>query len=397
LILTTAVFDLDVYIVENYAPFLRPILDYKLFVIIGLIVIFWIIIGKKNFPGFFVYIICYPLILMLWKIPRLMIRNWEAVIILAPALFGLFSAFRIYFMCYALAFIAIACILSTNPIETYASQSINLLILSMGLLLILFLVHLWDSLQKAYNSSVFLKISQAITAFKEKLEDTAFITNLLLNNIKENEKSVGTSQNSGPLTVYMFNFGVEFLNNKIRNVIKSQKMDLYLILSWALTFSLNFFVFSFEYLALYKINPKSFSMPFEPNYLSFLGFSFGKVTPGSASQIVPIDSYSNFLCYTEIACSVVIYFILVFTVFTVTRQRYSADIETVINELNEIGFILEQASQQVLNIKLSDVEGVIFDSNYKLINWTRRLRGMPELPPPIEGSLGQSNDSEKKE
>lgn len=97
-VIKIAVFDVDVYLIDKYAPSLLWLLDFKFFLLLGVIIIAWIVLGKKEFPIFFIYIIGYPFIVLCWKIPKLLFRNWSIAIVLTPAVFEIVTTFR-FFSC----------------------------------------------------------------------------------------------------------------------------------------------------------------------------------------------------------------------------------------------------------------------------------------------------------
>src|SRR5438876_10814981 len=59
------VYDLDRYLVDAYAPGLRPVLDFRLFILLGLITSLWLILGNSRFRAFVAYVLLYPLVILL--------------------------------------------------------------------------------------------------------------------------------------------------------------------------------------------------------------------------------------------------------------------------------------------------------------------------------------------
>jgi hypothetical protein len=114
LLIKLAVFDLDIYLINIYAPSFNWLLDYKLFAFLSIISILWIIIGKKNFPIFFAYIMGYPFIILLWKAPKLLFKKWSAAFILITTLFEVIADFRFYFITFTLSLVSASSILSPN-------------------------------------------------------------------------------------------------------------------------------------------------------------------------------------------------------------------------------------------------------------------------------------------
>ena len=380
LILKLFVFDLDTYLIDNYVPSLHPVLDYKFLIFLCLIIIAWSII--KDFPIFILYVFGYPAVVMCWKIPMLLLRNGSLAIALTPPIYKIITTFRLYFFSSALAIIAAACILvSTNKIS---------LIISMIVLFILLLMHLFLSLQQAYKPTVFSKMSQRLSNFRVKLEEISFLKNIIERNGTIDEISSDSDDSSDNILTrqlsifYMIHCGFEVLNVKIREVFKSRTIDFYLMFSWFTTLFVTAIIFSLEYQALFKMNPKSFSIPFEPNYFSFLGFSFGSLATANISKIVPEDIYANGIYYAELSSSIVILVILIFSILTAARERYVEEIEGIIKEFSEIDTIFQQGSQQIFNLALADLEQALMDHDHKFVNAIRTIRGLPKLPTPSD-------------
>lgn len=378
LFLALTLFDIDLYLISKFVPALESVLYYKFFIFIGAVSIAWLIIGKKEFPKLVLYVILYPLIVILWKTPLIAWRNWSVAIILSPVIFTIASNFRSFFMGYALAMIITILIISFH--------NVVLLTLSMIILLMLLFVHLALSLLHAYKSTVFTKIADSISNIKIKLEDSTFLESML--ETSQTKSSEG-QKNEGSFddrlsTLYIFHWFVELINDKTRLVMRSRKMDLYLILSWFWTVALTTFVFSLEYFALYKIRATAFLAPYTLNYFSFLGFSFETLTTSNISAIEPSTFYAKTLCSLELACSLVIIIILVFTILTAARERYKEDIEQIARSLNDIALIIQDSSQRLFDLALTDVEIILVEHNQSLVNGLRKIRGLPEIRPKIE-------------
>ena len=61
------VFDIDIYLVAKLDPHLMWIVDYKFFLLTGLILIGFLVFNKTNIIGFILYTVFYPLIILFWK------------------------------------------------------------------------------------------------------------------------------------------------------------------------------------------------------------------------------------------------------------------------------------------------------------------------------------------
>jgi len=266
--------------------------------------------------------------------------------------------------------------------------SSNKILLSISMLILAaFLVsHLYSSFRKAYRSSVFSRLEGIISKLKNELSDTSFFQHMWDKEKARNEPKNDQDELQTQLsTLYLFYWGAEFIGEKVYQVSQSRKMDLYLILTWFWTVFLVAAIYSLEYFSLYKMVPNAFTAPFEPTYFSFLGFSFEKLTPSGVSTISPVNLPATLLCYSELACSLIIFVILVFTILTAARERYKEEIDNVVRQMTEIASILQGSFDKIFNMALADAEYILVTHNAALVNGLRKLRGLPELSAPNSG------------
>ncbi len=240
--------------------------------------------------------------------------------------------------------------------------------------------HLSSNFRKAYRSTVFSKLQGIISKIKSELSDTSSFQKMWDDTNKRNEPKNNQEEFQTQLsTLYLFYWGAEFLREKADYFLQSRKMDLYLILTWFWTVFVTVVIYSLEYFSLYKIIPNAFNAPFKPTYFSFLGFSFGKLTPSGVSAISPENLPAILLCYSELACSLVIFIILVFTILTAARERYKEDIYKIVKEMSEIASIFQSKFNIIFNIALAEAEYILLTHNASLVNGLRKLRGLPKL------------------
>jgi hypothetical protein len=65
------VFDIDGFLIAKEFLLLTLVVTYKFLFLIGILAIFWLYVGTGTILFFATYVIFYPLILLLWKIPNL--------------------------------------------------------------------------------------------------------------------------------------------------------------------------------------------------------------------------------------------------------------------------------------------------------------------------------------
>jgi hypothetical protein len=79
------VYDLDLFIIRGF-PVLEPLYPYKFFFFLGLLSVAWVVLRTKRFLKTIGYVLVYPLVLLLWRIPKLLFKNWALLVIFAPAI-----------------------------------------------------------------------------------------------------------------------------------------------------------------------------------------------------------------------------------------------------------------------------------------------------------------------
>lgn len=265
-------FDIDIYLANKYVPSFRWVLNYKFFSVLILISAILLIIGKKPFRKFLIYIIGYPLIILFWQIPKLLFRNWALTIAFSPAIYEIIISFRSRFVLITIVSLSALCVVLTN--------SPYLLIPSMVFLGTYLIVYLHRNLRRAYRSSIFEGLADLVKKLRIQLEkgEQKLWKKVEYDPASEKSKKDYEQQLS---TFYFLNWGVELIAEKLHMVAKSRKPDLYLMFSWLGTVFITSLIYAFEYFALYKVNPASFSIEHVPTFWNFWGFAFGKLTTSS--------------------------------------------------------------------------------------------------------------------
>lgn len=75
LLIKILVFDIDVFIINEYVPFLKWMISYKFFILIAVITIYWLVFGNKELAKTISVILFYPFILIIWRIPVIFFKR----------------------------------------------------------------------------------------------------------------------------------------------------------------------------------------------------------------------------------------------------------------------------------------------------------------------------------
>lgn len=368
-------FDVDVYLVETYTPSLRWLINYRFFGLLILISTMLIAIGKKPLRKFLLYIIAYPFIILFWKFPKLISRNWALAIAFTPFLAEAMTHFRFRFVFTSIAALSIICI-----IHAYNPYVLGAAMIFLGAYLI---SHLYRNLKRAYGSGMFQRLVDIVKKMRAKLESGEEQLWKMVDCDPDSEKARKEYEDQLN-SFYLINSLIDIIAEKLYVVAKTRKFNIYLIALLFWTFFITSFIYALEYWAVYKINPESFSADNGVTFWTFLGLSFDKLTASNISSINPVSTMAIVLCYTERFCILIILVVLVFSLFTVAREKYKEDIAEFIEELKKLGSEAQVQFSRHYDMLLNDVETAIFNKQAKMVNWLRKAKGLPVLPLPTK-------------
>jgi hypothetical protein len=114
---------------------------------------------------------------------------------------------------------------------------------------------------------------------------------------------------------------------KLQEVFDSRKTDLYFLGALLYTFLITLILFAFEYFALYKIQPTSFTGSGTKSFWTFFLFSFNALVHSGFASITPSSNLAFLLTNVELLAGIVIFIILVFVLLTSNRERYRQDLK----------------------------------------------------------------------
>jgi len=355
-------------------PLVDVVLRYRLLVVLGCIAILWLTLGNRRFILFVGFIIAYPIVVVLWKFPKLVFRNWAVAIAFLPAIHSIFTNFRTSFTFFTIALIAIflVCLADQN----------GLIVLGMLLTGAYLLIHYFRRFRLAFlPSTIFTHVSSTVQETWEKIRESPWAGPQ-----KGDRRSEEFQQKLGQnlLIMYMTTAGLYFLTARLKEVIDSRKLDLYLVGSLVYTFALTIVVFGVEYYGLERLHPGSFTGVSSPGLVDFIGLSFSTIMTASISPLKAISGLAQLASYLQLLGSLLIIILLVFIVLTSIRERYRRDLDGVVEEL---GSAAERAAALIegnYELTIASAEELLLKQNKSFARWLLRLRygeeGAKEIP-----------------
>jgi hypothetical protein len=372
------VLDIDVRLAERFAPQLRWVLDVKFFILIAVVALLWLLLGNRRFVPLAAYVVCYPLILLFWRLPLAAFHRWPIVLVFAPAIYRTVVTFRSAFMLYTLA------LLSALGATYGAGRGI--LTASMFGLGVFLLGHLYRAFRKAYSAGLIADLASLARKIRKSVEDGIFDSAATSTSPSPPDQVGIASIANDPLPgFYILPCLAEALGHRIARVATGRRYDLYLVGSWLYTVAITISVFSFEYLALHRMSPAAFASAEHASFWSFFGLSLGLLTTSNVSPIRPSSALAAGLCYAEIAGSVLMLVILAFAILTAGREAFRQDVEEFSTELRLIGTAFESRALALFQLTIDQMEYELVEKHEEMVKWLRKARGKSELPPPRPG------------
>lgn len=374
------IFDIMSYI-EGQSDLLGLLLRFRLLAILVAIAFLLLFLGNRRFFLFFGYILAYPFVVVCWHIPRILFKNWAIAVAFSPAVYSILSSFKVSFISF------VAALLSTFLVSLATYRP--LIATSMAVIAAYLVYHFSRRFRVAFSpSTVFADAAGAIGKTWGAIKDSALVKRPEGLALDSDEYKQKYGQNL--LTLYMLTTGLWFVGERLREVVRSRKLDMYFLVSLLYTFILTAVLFGFEYFGLYRLLPGSFVGVANPGLIDFLGLSFSTLMTSDISPLKPATGIAQISQYIQLFGSLLIVVLLVFVILTSIRERYRQDLDEVISELgvasDRIGSLLESNYE----LTIAGLEAWLLDFNPGITKWCLKIRHGEEGAKAIEAKAGRS-------
>ena len=350
------IYDIDLLLI-NQVSLLRGIYPYKFFFLLAGLATTWRLLGGKSFRKIFLYLAAYPFIVLFWRVPKLLFKNWATVLLFAPAIESLILKFKWRFVLTSFAMLAALGIsVFTNSI---------LLAACMSLLAVYLLLHYILRIRVAYKpESIFANIAPAIGMLWEQSIKAFKINEASVSTEGEPETPESRKKRMNNLkTLYLNNLLWSHLATRLQLAVTSRRTDLYFIGALIYTFILTVIVFGVEYWALFKINPSSFRTTGDVTLWEFFLFSFNAILHTEFTTLTATSTAALTLANLELMSGLIIGLFFVFVLLTSQRERYRQDLATVVDQLSRSAREIEAFLDTELGMKLIEVEVKIIEDD----------------------------------
>jgi hypothetical protein len=331
------VFDVDNYLVARFLPTYQPFLYFKSLFLVGVIVVVLLAVKSKRLAWACVYIILYPLIVVLWKVPKFIFKqhSWVLAFAFANSLISFVQAFKINFVTAGALLIALGIVV--------ASSSASLL---------------WSAIAILLAALIVLYVRRFIIVFQPSLVFEAYLRFFpRFRTVSPQMFALDADMKSLPMdrlspvqlekwktnlqTVVLYNRACLFVAKKLQDYQSSKLNFLSYIFSLIMLTGVTVAAFAGINMALFKLYRGFFLYSQEPTVFSFFYYSFNNLFHSPANIITPVLPISQGVFMLEVFFEFLLGALLVSLFFSVSNERYTNELKSVVVGLEREGKSME--------------------------------------------------------
>lgn len=332
LVVHVFIFDVDILIRNLSIPYLDTAFQYKWLVLAGFFALVFAVtrnIWSLSIAG---YVALFPLVVVCWKIPRLLWKTKSPLITLAflNAIFSFFRSIR-----YNLA--SVAALIFFSGIVFVSNSYYFVVGAIFGLLSILVIIYL-NRLRIVLRPSVLYEVhARAISFFSNSFQKTYKLDVKLQPFALARVPKELKSEILGNLQFLMIiNRGAYFLSAKLREFHRSNVRVLFYLFNLLILIFTTAYIFAVANFGLWRVSPDSFQVS-DARFFSFVYYSFSSVFGRGVIEIIPLGDFPKFLAILQIIFSFFVLAIIVTLVFSLQSKRDEEGIETAIEKIRSEG------------------------------------------------------------
>lgn len=345
------VFDIDIYLTQKFFPSYDWVLNYKFVIIITAIALL-LILSRKNFLAWFLYIVFFPAIVLFWKIPYFIFRqkSWALAFAVLNSIISFFRSLKYTFIVFAFYIAASTAILFFhNAFLIWAALfTILIIIIITYIRRFIFIFRPSDIFQ------FYIKIFSAIRTWGTKTDKgVSFFA--LEDNIKSitviemNDTQLQSWSSKLQMSV-LYNRICLFVGKKLREYQNSKLNIVYYVINLLSLIILTIFSFALIYSGLFKINASYFTYPNEPSFFTFIYYSFNSFIFNSIGTLTAVQPISQIVWMIQTFLVFILGVILVALLLSVKNDRHSEELNKVIEEVEKEGKKMETFIQDEYKI-----------------------------------------------
>ncbi|MCY1634400.1 hypothetical protein [Marinifilum sp. D737] len=347
------VVDVERQFIEYYFMEFKPYFAYRVFFYSLILIVCWYIIGNKRFFKNLGYLVFYPIILLLWKVPKIFFwqipkilyksKSWLLIYAYINSWINHFWQLKYNILRFLLLMVSLILIFkSNNVIILYV---VNFFIL--GLLISL----LVDKFKTAFQPLRLFKLNLELSNLKDKekynvaskfidnLKETEDVENLDEEDSTKNELSVEKKQKENIEQIILIKSIFSFVTIRMKDFLSRKTYIVVFFLKILVAFLNAWFLISLLNYGAYKISESNFAVNNAPNFFDFVYYTFHSMLHGTIPHIVPSGVLGKVLDILAPFTGLLLTGTLLTVFFTVKTDKYKENLAEI------IGFTETQLSQ----------------------------------------------------
>jgi len=337
-VLTLFVFDVDAYVLRLTAPSYAYLLPFKVLFIVGVLSILLLTVKRSRLVGYILFVLFYPIIVLLIKLPVFIFRqrSWVLAFVYANLVVSFFQSFKLNFT--ALSALVIALVLArTGTHHAVLWGSIIVVLTVLGVLYVRrFIVVFKPSL-----------VFEAYLRFFPSMRAAApqsFALDADLKAISSDKWSKPQMEKwtTNLQTAVLYNRGCLFVAKKLQDYQNSKLNFLGYVFGLILLTLVTVVAFAGVNLALFRMDHALFTYSNPPDTFAFFYYSFLNLLRGSSTEIAPAQPLSQAAFMLETFFEFMLGGLLVTLFFSVRNERHAGDLNKVVLGLEREGKSMEQ-------------------------------------------------------
>lgn len=365
----TFFFDLDHWLLSQYAPSLRWVVDYRFVWYLLILAVLVLIASRLGAIGLILYVAFYPFVLVFWRLPRLLIRlkSWTLALAVLGGIVALARSYKVTIV--ALACLVLGTVLVGSHIRAF---------IGVGLVL------LFADLLGVYAKAISASLRSSLDVFSSSALDKAWAFIRQPFTVDEKVRCMSVeAMTEGQLQAWtnslqvavIYNRACYFMASRLRDVRRSRLLAVVYMLRVLVLFGLNLWVFSFLNLALSRLSPGSFSAAGSPGLFDFVWYTFNALFGNGVAELAPVSSAARVLFMVSLAFQgLILLVVVVFFVTVVQSGRDDERMDEIVREVrtraemlegelgSQFGMSVEQAVETLQSLKAGAIGLIYFFS-----------------------------------
>lgn len=324
--------DVDRWIIDNIAPALRWTLDYRFFIFLTLLSIVLLFFRRWIYFGAIVYILTFPLLVILFYTPRLLARQktWIPAVGVLHVAWLTFRSIR-FSVVVGTAFALSALAISIDAPNVLQGTAIFVLLTIWALLLVracISAVRPVSFIQRQQGILTRIIGSDGVQRMAAPAE-----VHLKPEIVKLSKTDVDQVVMTASMAVCLYASG-HFVAENLEKYRKSGAPVIFSVIGIAFLFAQAIAIFTIANQGLFNISPSQFAAADNPSFATFVRYSLNSMSPGDINAIQPVGDTATWIStYAGFSVGIILLTLVLALIFSVRSMREDAAADAAIAEM----------------------------------------------------------------